>query len=65
MPGLKAAPTSDMIHPFLTPLDLAQFMREAGIAAELIPMTVDTPTVPTAAAALGVSTAQIIKSLLF
>ena len=40
-------------------------MREAGIAAELIPMTVDTPTVPTAAAALGVSTAQIIKSLLF
>jgi prolyl-tRNA editing enzyme YbaK/EbsC (Cys-tRNA(Pro) deacylase) len=54
-----------MIHPLLTPLDLAQFIREAGIAAELIPMTVDTPTVPAAAAALGVPPAQIIKSLLF
>lgn len=54
-----------MIHPLLTPLDLAHFIRESGIAAELIPMTVDTPTVPAAAAALGVSPAQIIKSLLF
>lgn len=54
-----------MIHPLLTSLDLAHFIREAGIAAELIPMTVDTPTVPAAAAALGVPTAQIIKSLLF
>lgn len=54
-----------MIHPLLTSLDLAHFIREAGIAAALIPMTVDTPTVPAAAAALGVPTAQIIKSLLF
>jgi len=54
-----------MIHPLLTSLDLAHFIREAGIAAELIPMTVDTPTVPAAAAALGVPAAQIIKSLLF
>lgn len=54
-----------MAPPFLTPLDLAQFIRQAGIAADLIPMTVDTPTAPAAAAALGVARAQIIKSLLF
>ncbi len=52
-------------HPVLTPLDLAAFIRDAGLAAELIPMAVDTPTVPAAAAALGVAAGQIIKSLLF
>jgi prolyl-tRNA editing enzyme YbaK/EbsC (Cys-tRNA(Pro) deacylase) len=49
----------------LTPEDLAGFIASAGIAAELVPMDVETPTVPAAAAALGVAPAQIIKSLLF
>ncbi len=48
-----------------TPTDLATYIRESGIAAEIVPMTVETPTVPAAAAALGVTAAQIIKSLLF
>jgi prolyl-tRNA editing enzyme YbaK/EbsC (Cys-tRNA(Pro) deacylase) len=48
-----------------TPVDLAAFIIRAGIAAELVPMAVETPTVPDAAAALGVLPAQIIKSLLF
>lgn len=49
----------------LTPADLARFIAEQSIAAEIVPMTVETPTVPAAAAALGVATGQIIKSLLF
>jgi prolyl-tRNA editing enzyme YbaK/EbsC (Cys-tRNA(Pro) deacylase) len=49
----------------LTPADLAAFILREGIAAELVPMDVETPTVPAAAAALGVAPAQIIKSLLF
>lgn len=49
----------------LTPTDLSAFIAAHGIAAEIVPMTVETPTVPAAAAALGVSPAQIIKSLLF
>jgi prolyl-tRNA editing enzyme YbaK/EbsC (Cys-tRNA(Pro) deacylase) len=49
----------------LTPADLARFIVSAAIAAELVPMNVETPTVPAAAAALGVVPAQIIKSLLF
>jgi prolyl-tRNA editing enzyme YbaK/EbsC (Cys-tRNA(Pro) deacylase) len=48
-----------------TPADLACFIATNAIAAEIVPVTVETPTVPAAAAALGVSTAQIIKSLLF
>lgn len=48
-----------------TPADLARYIAEQGIAAELVPMTAETPTVPAAAAALGISTGQIIKSLLF
>jgi len=49
----------------LTPEDLSAFIATAGIAADLVPMDVETPTVPAAAAALGVAPAQIIKSLLF
>jgi prolyl-tRNA editing enzyme YbaK/EbsC (Cys-tRNA(Pro) deacylase) len=49
----------------LTPADLVHFVVREGIAAELVHMDVETPTVPAAAAALGVSPAQIIKSLLF
>lgn len=52
-------------QPILTPTDLAGFIAAHGIAAEIVPMTVETPTVPAAAAALGVAPAQIIKSLLF
>jgi prolyl-tRNA editing enzyme YbaK/EbsC (Cys-tRNA(Pro) deacylase) len=48
-----------------TPDDLTRFIREHDIAAELLPMPVETPTVPAAAAALGVQPAQIVKSLLF
>lgn len=49
----------------LTPSDLAHFIAAHGIAAEIVPVTAETPTVPAAAAALGVTTGQIIKSLLF
>jgi prolyl-tRNA editing enzyme YbaK/EbsC (Cys-tRNA(Pro) deacylase) len=48
-----------------TPADLARFIAENAITAEIVPVTVETPTVPAAAAALGVTTGQIIKSLLF
>jgi prolyl-tRNA editing enzyme YbaK/EbsC (Cys-tRNA(Pro) deacylase) len=48
-----------------TPADLARFITENAIAAEIVPVAVETPTVPAAAAALGVATGQIIKSLLF
>jgi Cys-tRNA(Pro) deacylase len=49
----------------LIPDDLACYLRENSIVAELLPMPVETPTVPAAAAALGVQPAQIVKSLLF
>lgn len=49
----------------LTPNDLARYLVAHGIAAELITGIGDTPTVPAAAAALGVPTDQIIKTLLF
>jgi prolyl-tRNA editing enzyme YbaK/EbsC (Cys-tRNA(Pro) deacylase) len=48
-----------------TPADLARFITENAITAEIVPMALETPTVPAAAAALGVAPAQIIKSLLF
>lgn len=49
----------------LTPSDLARFIAANHIAAAIVPVTAETPTVPAAAAALGVTTGQIIKSLLF
>ncbi len=48
-----------------TPLDLQRYLTEAQIAAELLPDLGDTPTVPAAAAVLGVEPDQIIKTLLF
>jgi Cys-tRNA(Pro) deacylase len=54
-----------MSQPPLVPDDLACYLRESSIVAELLPMPVETPTVPAAAAALGVQPAQIVKSLLF
>lgn len=44
---------------------LIAFLRKQAIAAELIEPGVPMPTVPLAAAAIGVEEAQIIKSLLF
>ncbi len=49
----------------LTSVDLDRFIRERGIDATIVPMHIETPTVPAAAAALGVQPAQIIKTLVF
>lgn len=48
-----------------TPIDLQAYLTTHQIAAELIANIGETPTVPAAAAALGVETEQIIKTLLF
>ncbi|MEA2524754.1 MAG: hypothetical protein QOF73_1981 [Thermomicrobiales bacterium] len=44
---------------------LLAFLHERGVDAELLSPGVPMPTVPLAAAAIGVAEAQIIKSLLF
>jgi Cys-tRNA(Pro) deacylase len=49
----------------LTSQDLQKFIDQNQIAAEIMPMEEDTPTVPDAARALGVEEDQIIKSLVF
>lgn len=49
----------------LTPVDLQAFLTQRNITARLIAGAGDTPTVPAAAAALGVESEQIIKTLLF
>ena len=49
----------------LTPSDLEQFIIQHGIVATLIPGIGDTPTVAAAATALGVTTDEIIKTLIF
>jgi prolyl-tRNA editing enzyme YbaK/EbsC (Cys-tRNA(Pro) deacylase) len=54
-----------MLYEVCTPVALARYIAARDIAAEVVPMTAETPTVPAAAAALGVETGQIIKSLLF
>ncbi len=51
--------------PIRTPADLQQFLSEQAIQAELIRDVGHTPTVPAAAAVLGVEPDQIIKTLLF
>ena len=48
-----------------TPQDLQNYLDETGIQAQLIDEIGDTPTVPAAAAALGVAPDQIVKTLLF
>ena len=45
--------------------DLAQYISNCGIQAELVRLAVETPTVTAAAEAVGVSPEQICKSLLF
>lgn len=52
-------------QPLLTPTDFARFIAEKRIDAQILPVEIETPTVPAAAAALGVQAAQIIKTLLF
>lgn len=51
--------------PARTPADLEHFIIEQAIDAELIRDIGHTPTVPAAAAVLGVEPDQIIKTLLF
>ncbi len=53
------------MKPPFGPGDLGQFILEQGIDAAIVPMTMETPTVPAAAEALGVTPAQIIKTLVF
>jgi len=48
-----------------TPDDLQQFIKKNGIEAQLLREIGDTPTVPAAAAALGVEPDRILKTLLF
>ena len=48
-----------------TGADLRAFIKQHHLAAVLIALPVPTPTVETAAAALGVDETQIVKSLLF
>jgi prolyl-tRNA editing enzyme YbaK/EbsC (Cys-tRNA(Pro) deacylase) len=49
----------------LNSTDLQAFMTTHGIAGEILPMSVPTPTVEIAAQALGVGADQIVKSILF
>ncbi|RME83328.1 MAG: YbaK/EbsC family protein [Caldilineae bacterium] len=48
-----------------TPEDLARYLLENGIDAELLRDVGDTPTVEAAARALGVSPQEILKTLIF
>lgn len=45
--------------------DVARFVWEEGMAAEVVRLAVETPTVAAAAAAVGAGVEQIVKSLLF
>ena len=47
------------------PEDLRAYMEQHGIAGEILCLDVPTPTVETAAAAVGTQPDQIVKSLLF
>ena len=49
----------------MTPTDLAAFIAAHGIAAEFVTPEDPTPTVETAAAAVGTTPDRIIKSVLF
>lgn len=49
----------------MTSADLQRFIDDQGIEAAIQPLAQPTPTVADAAAALGVETDQVIKSLVF
>lgn len=61
----KHTPDTSLHQPPLEPDDLRRFVADHAIAAALVDGLGDTPTVPAAAAALGVDPDQIIKTLLF
>jgi len=63
--GCRTVERTTDTMPTHTPADLAQYLIEAKIEAELIRDIGHTPTVPAAAAVLGVEADQIIKTLLF
>ncbi len=48
-----------------TPQDLSAYLTTHQIPAEVVYLDVETPTVPAAAAALGVPVEQIVKSVIF
>ncbi|MEP7290076.1 MAG: YbaK/EbsC family protein [Chloroflexota bacterium] len=48
-----------------TPDDLQAYLTEHNVAAEIVILAEETPTVPAAAAALGVSVDQIAKTVIF
>lgn len=60
----SSAASHAKLAPVLTPDDLQLYIEQHGIAARLVRGLGDTSTVPLAAAALGVETERIIKSLL-
>ena len=49
----------------LTPDDLQAYLTTHGIPAEIVHLSVETPTVPAAAAALGIPVDQVIKTVIF
>lgn len=51
--------------PALGTPDLDEFIRSHGIRAEIIQLSIETPTVELAAAAVGTDPERIVKSLLF
>jgi prolyl-tRNA editing enzyme YbaK/EbsC (Cys-tRNA(Pro) deacylase) len=55
----------DLSNPPLTPTDLDSFMKANAINGEILHLEVPTPTVETAAQAVGVLPDQIVKSVLF
>lgn len=53
------------MNDLLTPADLQAFMEQQGIPGEILILEVATPTVETAAQAVGAPPQQIVKSVLF
>ncbi|MBE0408929.1 MAG: YbaK/EbsC family protein [Anaerolineales bacterium] len=54
-----------MMNDALTPNDLDIFMQEQGMSGQILFLNSPTPTVEAAAQAVGTSTEQIVKSILF
>lgn len=63
--GLEKDVGGVMVGEVMDAGDVARFVGEAGIVAEVVRLAVETPTVAAAAAAVGGSMEQIVKSLLF
>lgn len=65
MPEPEDAFPGDQGVRVLTSQDLAEYIRTHDLRAEILRLSVETPTVEAAAAALGVTADEIIKSLVF